>query len=508
VSPFVEPTSDFAIEGRQVRQPAPARERDDHRLTAELRDPVVVAVIALTVFAFFLRSSQIHQSLYGDEAWTYTDILGKSLRAVVINVHTGGENSPPLFFLLAYGTGKLGDLSVWIRLPSLVLGALTIPLLYLIGRETVGRIAGLLAGAIMALSPFSFFYGVEARPYATMAFFIALSTWALLRAVRTGLAGWWMLYTLAAVAAAYSHYTSVFVLVAQGVWSLWVCRDRLRSPVIAGAAALVAYAPWIPHLRGKDLAVIGLLHPLTTHNVITDLMRPIVGYPYGPLSAIPTDVGLGLVIACALVGLAFVLRDAGASTAGGDQRWPDRFWLLVALALITPVGMLLYSELSTDLWLSRGLYGSVPAASMVLATLLLAIPRPLGVGAVVIVLGVLAYGTVQAARPEWRRPPTREIARYLDGHAVGTDRVAFVSFLGEPTVMEQVRKRHQVIAYESLAESTPPGASTYVVVEDRFAQARHIRDVPAAPAGLRLTGQRHYASQLMPFDVAVYRRPG
>src|SRR2546421_9016935 len=84
---------------------APARRAPVHsRVQAmDLRDPAVIAVAALTVFTFVLRFSQIHQSLFGDEVFTYTDVLGKSLRAVLTNVHTGGENSPPLFFLLAYG---------------------------------------------------------------------------------------------------------------------------------------------------------------------------------------------------------------------------------------------------------------------------------------------------------------------------------------------------------------------------------------------------------------------
>ena len=48
-------------------------------------------------------------------------------------------------------------------------------------------------------------------------------------------------------------------------------------------------------------------------------------------------------------------------------------------------------------------------------------------------------------------------------------------------MLEQVRKPHRVIAYESLAGSTPRGASTYLVVEDHFAQAGRIPNVPPAP---------------------------
>ncbi len=57
--------------------------------------PAVVAVALLTAIAFALRLSQIHQSLYGDEVFTYQDIHGRGFGAVLTTVHTGGENSPP-----------------------------------------------------------------------------------------------------------------------------------------------------------------------------------------------------------------------------------------------------------------------------------------------------------------------------------------------------------------------------------------------------------------------------
>src|SRR5436190_240162 len=79
------------------------------------------------------------------------------------------------------------------------------PALYLLGRQTVGRAAAVLGAAILAVGPFAVFYGVEARPYATMAFFVVVSTLALLRAVATGTWWWWLAYALAAAAAAYSH---------------------------------------------------------------------------------------------------------------------------------------------------------------------------------------------------------------------------------------------------------------------------------------------------------------
>src|SRR6202020_1089883 len=113
--------------------------------------------------AFVLRFSQLHQTLAGDETFTYTDVVGHSLKSVLTTVYTGGENSPPLFFAMAWLTAKLGNPSIWIRLPSVILGTATVPVIYAVGRETVGRGAGTIAAGIVALAPFPVFYGIEAR---------------------------------------------------------------------------------------------------------------------------------------------------------------------------------------------------------------------------------------------------------------------------------------------------------------------------------------------------------
>ena len=154
----------------------------------------LIAISVLTAVAFGLRLSQLHQSLLGDEVFTYRDVVGHSFGSVLTTVHNGGENSPPLFFILAWASAKLGDPSVLIRLPSVLLGTATVPVVYAIGRESLGRVAGLVGAGVMALAPFAVWYGVEARPYAAMTFFVALSTLALLRAVSTRSAWWWAVY--------------------------------------------------------------------------------------------------------------------------------------------------------------------------------------------------------------------------------------------------------------------------------------------------------------------------
>jgi uncharacterized membrane protein len=447
--------------------------------------------------------SQLHQSLYGDEVSTLQDVVGHSLGSVLSTVHTGAENSPPLFFVLAWVSAKLGDPTVWIRLPSLILGTATIPLIYALGRETVGRIPGLVGAAIVAASPFSLYYGIEARPYATMAFFVTLSTLALLRALKTSSWRWWLLYGVATAAAAYTHYTSIFVLAVQAAWSLWVCRDRLREPLLANAVPVLLYIPWLPQVRGKQLGVIGLLEPLNAHNVLIDVLRPIPGYPYASLGTIPTIAGYAVIAACAGLGLiAFAYR---WRRGDHDPASVPRLVLVGMLAIGTPIGVLLYSIVGTDLWIARGLYASVPAAALVLGALLCALPRPAGLVAVAAVLVTLLAGTIRAMTPGYTRPPFRPAAEYLDRVAAPRDPIVVYPTLLDWDITAHFKRGHRVMASSPKQwQAVPPGGTAYLVIDNKYAQL--LRIGTPHPPGFVLTGRRPYPSHLWSFRLLSYRR--
>ncbi len=455
----------------------------------------------LTLIALVLRASQVHQSLVADEVFTFQDINGRSFRAVLTTVHSGGENSPPLYFLLAWLSAKLGDPTIWIRLPSIVLGTATVPVIFAIGRRSVGRLGALIASAIFAVTPFTVYYGTEARPYATMTFFVALSTLALLSAMDGGSRRWWLVYVLATAAAAYSHYTAIFVLTVQGVWSLWACRDRIRVPLAANLVAAVLYLPWLPQLRGKALAVIGALYPLGVHRVLTDLLRPIPGHPGAPLSAIPTVPGLAAVAVCVLVGIVFFVRGLRGSRVQPSRHVP----LLISLTLATPVGLLLYSLLQTDLWLPRGLSASIPAAALVLGALLAAPPRRVVLAMVTVVLAVMVAGTIRSFDTLYSRPPFREMASYLDQVATPSDPILIVSFVGQPAITAQFHKAHRVLtALPSVWSAVPAHGTAYMVIDDHIAQAFHLK-IPQHP-GFRIVSHRRYVGGGLPTELFSYRR--
>ena len=468
--------------------------------------PVVVGL--LTVSVFVVRLTQMHQSLYGDEVLALREIVGHTLLGTVRAVRGGVESSPPLFFVLAWLSAKLGDPTVLIRLPSLILGTATIPVIYLLGRETIGRAVGVLAAALLAVSPFALYYGVEARPYATLAFLSALSTLGLVLALRSHCRRWWLLYAVATAAAAYTHYTSIFVLVIQAAWSLWVCRDRLREPLLANLLAILLFLPWLPQVHGSYLGLYQALESLTAGHVLRDLAQPIIGYPYAPLSTIPTIPGLVLIGAFSVTGLVALLARHW-SRLGADVRdslrRADGWWLITLLAFATPVGLLLYSILDTDIWGVRNLYASAPTGVILLAALLVAVPRRARAVVIVVTIAVLVFGAIQSISSRWARPQFRTVAEIIDRTArAGDPVVMYPSFLNlTQAVPAQFSRPHRVIWGEPTRwPSVAAGGTVYVVYDNAIGRARHI-PVPAPPH-LTLVSRQRY-NGLITFTLLEYR---
>jgi hypothetical protein len=87
----------------------------------------LLAVGGLTLLAFALRLSGIDQSLFGDEVILFNVVHDRGLGDLLEVVHDT-ESTPPLHFLLAWASAQIGDPTIWVRLPSVLLGAATVPL--------------------------------------------------------------------------------------------------------------------------------------------------------------------------------------------------------------------------------------------------------------------------------------------------------------------------------------------------------------------------------------------
>jgi 4-amino-4-deoxy-L-arabinose transferase-like glycosyltransferase len=484
------------------------------------REPAVTLDVAvalgLTAIALALRIPGLGQSLTLDEPHTYLIAKG-SLGDVFHELRSGYEIHPPLYFLLAWGAAKVGDPAVWVRMPSFLLGSAAVPLTYLLGLRTVGRPAAAAGAAFLALSPFAVRYSTDARPYATLMFFVVLSTLALLWAARSNRPAAWVLYVASACAVVYSHYFGVFVVAGQAVWAVWACRDRLRTLAIAYAAAAVGFLPWLPSFldqphRTSDYAA---AVPLKLRWLGDQALGLLPGTGYYDWRAIPgRGLTFVLVVALAAVVTLGALRLWSARNA--LQLRLDGPLLLAVVAVATPLGLLVASVVGDNVWLARYLGPALPAALLLLAALAMALPRPLAVAAVAVTLAVLAVGTFRGFEDRYSRADYKGAARFIEGRAGPRDVVLEFFLSSEPSrkkfayvsPIDLNFKRHHrtVVASIGAARGSfahpPPGAHVFVAgIEAGFLRLPR----PAPADRLRLRAHRVFAGDS---PVAVYEYEG
>jgi mannosyltransferase len=407
----------MAVDGGAMTVPAAVSETAPRRpgtRTAEL------IVVGLTLAGLLLRLAGIDESLYGDELFTHEVSMRPALPDVIEGVRSNLELNPPLFYVLAWAAAKVGDPQEWLRAPSLVAGVLTIPLTYVLGLRAAGRGPALVAATLMALSPFAIFYSTEARAYGLLGFLSVASTLLLLRAVRSAGVRWWLLYGAAGCAAVYTHYTAVYVLLAQLAWTAWLRRERLPAHLVTLAGVAVAYVPWIPSFaedtEGTPLLAGPGIGSVTPSVVAKALARWGAGDPIVSLGNLPGPVGLALFAAAALVCVvgvhALVRRGRWRLRAGADISPELR--LVAMLGLVLPVGALLYSIVGTNIFVSRNLTASLPALYVLVAAFLLALPRRLATAATALVVAAFGLGALQTLLAGNARPPYRDVAEQID----------------------------------------------------------------------------------------------
>jgi mannosyltransferase len=481
-------------------RPAPRR-----TMTLDVEAPVaLLALGALTVLAFALRVVGIDQSLFGDEYFTHAIVTENGLGGVWSTVYETSI-TPPLHYGLAWLAVQAGgDTIALVRLPSLVLGTATVPLIFFLGRRIGGDRVGLLAALLMTLSPFAIFYSTEARGYGTLMALVTLSALALIRAVEGEGRGWWIVYALSSCAALWTHYTAVFVLVAQAVWAAWTHRELLRGLVLTQVAIAVGYLPWLPGFleqskNEEGIAVIGLFSPLSFERVFEFPLRTLIGHPFLGLKELPGQIGLLLVLSVLALAVAFAVRRPPGLRGLAALLRSER-GLILMLTLATPVGLLLYDVAGPTLYGTRNLSASLPAlvvlGALVLGSLTTAAPRWLAVPAIASLVVVFTVAAIESVGDENRRPPYREGARYLDNVA-GNDPIVEAPLdpsldrrLGRSSLEVYFEREHTLYRWgqgdAAIWRRVRAGRSVYEILPlpGREALARSLAGLHEAPAGL------------------------
>jgi hypothetical protein len=449
-----------------------------------------VAVCALTALGFSIRLVNLRQGLFGDELSTAWIVHGRSLGKVISLVYSDAEVTPPLSFVLAWLSLKIGSSWEWLRVPSLLAGTATIPIVYAIGVRTAGRRAGLIAAAITTLSAVMIVFSDEARNYAVMMACVAGSTLSLLLALDTRRARWWVVYGLSSCLAMYSHYTAAFVLIVQALWVLWRHPEVRRPALLANLGAAVLYAPWIPgwirDTHSVTIPIINAVVPFAPGFVVRSTAEWAAGYPYLSVSQAPGRTFALFIAVGLLVGLAGAgLRRSRADAALGKQPRvvTERFVLLVLLAAATLVAECAYSAVGSHVLDSRDLNASWPALAVTVGVVVSMAGPWLGTLAGALILAGYGASAVDTLEPSYQRPNSPAVATFIQSRAQPGDVVVDASNVPVVplTPLEAYLPRALRVFTLGLPEGPPPYTLASRVPSGRQVVAEAVRAARGRP---------------------------
>lgn len=411
------------------------------RATTDARRTLIdFSVVALTLAAFMLRAWHLGgPSLGYDEAFDVA-AAQRGLSAL-LELLAGREPYPPLHFLsLRCWLLLAGDSDFGLRYWSLLFGVALVPLVYQLGRQTLGSWVGLAAAGVATLNPALLWYSQEIKMYPAV---MALATASTVCAARLLVGppkasrGWSWGYVAATVAALYMHYPALFVLAFQDLFALGLLIragwSRVRQWALLQALVGLAFLPWMGLafglLRGYGSvapAPADLLHlPRRFFEVFT------FGYSDEIVAAgNPTwTAGVALLLVAAAAWIALRRRDGGGLYALG--------------ALVVPLALVCAIALWRPVFAARHLAVMAPAYCLVLGAGIVALARLRPRSATVVGLAVAAVlvlpSSVEAlveyySSPVAERTDNRGVAGLIRAQWQEGDLIVFDAWYFSPAV--------------------------------------------------------------------------
>jgi mannosyltransferase len=277
------------------------------------------AIVAVTILGFALASYRLGtKSMWLDEATSVNHArLGLSGLWTVVS---GSDPNMGLYYLLLHWWVRVfGYGEAAVRSMTVVLAGWAVPVMVLLGKRLFGRATGLLAGLLLAISPFFVQYEQTARSYALVVLLVLLSSYFFVAELERPARARSVAYVLSSSLAVYAHYFAAYVLLAQLLTLLAVKRREAstRGWLIVAAAVAVLCAPDVVFALRAGSGNVSWLRAPTV----------------GTLAHLPSELAGGIALAVVLI----VLVCYGFARAAADrQEWQAGFlaaWLVIPVIL-------------------------------------------------------------------------------------------------------------------------------------------------------------------------------
>jgi len=279
----------------------------------ERRAVIASALAVLMVVAAVLRSIGLNEGLWYDEIVSVVMFIRPPLERIVTEYPN--SNNHPLYSVLAHvATMAFGEQPWSVRLPSLLFGVLSVPMLYVLARVFTDSREALLSAALLTVSYHHVWFSQNARGYTALAFWAMAATALLVHGWRTRRPVWFVLYGVVSALGIYTHLTMAFAVVAHALI----------------LATLAAVAAGEQRRRGIAMAALGLgVAAVGALLLYWPMSAQVYQFFTGPpleTAAVATprwairEALRGLGVGMGTIGL---LAAAGMSAAGAWSYWRD-----------------------------------------------------------------------------------------------------------------------------------------------------------------------------------------
>lgn len=188
-----------------------------------------------------------HFNMWFDEAATWI-IANRSIPEILSLTRT--DNTPPLHFILMHFWLKTGAESDFaLRLPSVLIGFLSVYMTYRLGKILVGTKAALLAALISALSFSQVQHSQQFRMYSLQVLLALCSTYCYIKGLREDKLSAWAGWFISGVLMFYNHLFAVFLFFSQWLFFIlsWkIYGQRWKKWLGSNVLLAIFCLPWLP----------------------------------------------------------------------------------------------------------------------------------------------------------------------------------------------------------------------------------------------------------------------
>lgn len=192
---------------------------------------VILILVTILILGLFLRLYNLDQeSLWTDEAFSVSHAQEKTFEELEGNISVSEAAPFGYYLVLHYWIKLFGSSEFSVRSPSVLFGILSILMLFLVVRRFFSSKVALLSSFFLATSMLQVLYSQEARIYSMFTFLTLLTTFFFIKMYQSGRVInlyskkynlYYLFYFLSILAALYTNYLSVFLIIAFTLILLW-----------------------------------------------------------------------------------------------------------------------------------------------------------------------------------------------------------------------------------------------------------------------------------------------